>query len=158
MIKSIALAVAAFCITMMMPTNSEAQIINNADPSCPQQCGPCVCYCPMVKYVPKYHCEKKCYDEPYQVAKKCVRYVPEYYTKTFCRQVPQCYYTYETKCRKRYVTETKCTYIPQRYIVKKCIDCPAPAPCEPACVDDFGPNNGRVISANNCRGGACRAY
>ncbi len=132
MIKSIALTVATFCFTLMMPAASEAAPMMNrgGDPACgAEPCGPCVCYCPMVKYVPVYHCEKRCYDEPYQVAKKCTRYKPEYYTKTFCRQVPECYYTYETKCRKRYVTETKCTYVPKKFIVKKCIDSPEQSPC-----------------------------
>lgn len=145
------------CLSLLFGGALQAENMANykgqcLDPNGSYADGPCVCYCPMVKFKPKYHCEQKCYLEAYQVPKKCCRYVPEqytktfckmvpqYYTKTFCRQVPEYYTTCETKYRKKYYTTTHCTYEPCRYTVKKCNVCPTntcepscPSPCEPAC-------------------------
>lgn len=136
----LAWSTAICCLSLLFTGTGEAgQTTHNGqpiDPGCEYRDGPCVCYCPMVKYKPKYHCEKKCYTESYQVPKKCCRQVPQYYTKTYCRQVPE-YYTkthcrqvpeyytvYETKYRKKYYTVNHCTYEPCKYVVKKCTECP----------------------------------
>lgn len=155
--KSIMFILTACCLSLLAPALSYADDVRSCEP---KQCGPCVCYCPMVKYVPKYHCEQKCYTEPYQVAKKCCRYVPQYYTKTYCKQVPEYYYTYETKYCKKYYTEKKCTYVAQKYIEKKCIDCPAVAsPCaDKGCnVRDSQDYSSRYSrGSSSCSGGSCR--
>ncbi|MEM1282215.1 MAG: hypothetical protein AAGG81_01535 [Chlamydiota bacterium] len=145
------------CLSLLFASSGEAgQTTHNGqpiDPGCEYKDGPCVCYCPMVKYKPKYHCEKKCYTEAYQVPRKCCRYVPEYYTKTYCRQVPE-YYTkthcrqkpeyyteYDTKYRTKSYNVTHCTYEPCRYTVKKCGVCPQA--CDNGCPSGGCPTNGR---------------
>ncbi len=136
MIKSIFFIFSLCGVAFFMPLSAGHADRECMDDCSGQPCGPCVCYCPMVKYVPKYHCETKCHTEPYQVAKKCCRYTNQYYTKTYCRQVPEYYYTYETKYRKRYTTENKCTYVAKKYVEKKCVSCPTPAVAAP-CGDTY---------------------
>lgn len=152
--KSMFFILTACCLSFLAPTLGSAQ--DDVGSCEPRQCGPCVCYCPMVKYVPKYHCEQKCYTEPYQVAKKCCRYVPQYYTKTYCKQVPEYYYTYETRYCKKYYTEKKCTYVPQKYVEKRCVACPA---AESPCADrGYARDFRRGYKGSSCSGGSCRAY
>jgi len=112
------------------------------------QAGPCVCYCPVTRFKPKYYCVERCEQEPYTVKKKCTRYVnqyytkkhcryvpqyytktycrkvPEYYCKTYCRKVPETYYTCETKYRNKVVKEKRCRYEPYTCWEKRCIDAP----------------------------------
>lgn len=119
------------------------------------QCGPCICYCPVTRFKPKYYCVDRCEQEPYTVKKKCCRYVdqyytkkhcryvPQYYTKTYCRQVPEYYsqsycrkvpeyyYTCETKYRNKIVKEKKCRYEPYTCWEKRCIDAPNGCPTCP---------------------------
>lgn len=125
--------------------------------------GPCVCYCPVTKFKPKYYCEKRCIEEPYCVQKKCTRYVPQYYTKqccryvpqyytkTYCRQVPECYYVTENKIRKRYVTERKCRYEPYTCIEKCCVD-------EPVCGQGGCPSGSCPVPAQYAKPAGAEHY
>lgn len=126
------------------------------NPCVEYQSGPCVAYCPVTRFKPKYYCEKKCIQEPYTVKKKCCRYVPqyftkqycryvpEYYTRTFCRQVPEYYCVNETRYRTRYVTEQKCCYLPYTCVEKRCYECPPSAIASSGC-----PSSGCPAPGNN---------
>lgn len=112
-------------------------------------CGPCTCWCPMVRYVPQYYCTQRCEQEPYTVQKQMCRYVPQYYetkhckykTEKYCtqhcRQVPEYYTVQECKYRPKYVKEQHVRYIPCTYYKKVCTENPcnscAPAPCNGGC-------------------------
>lgn len=176
--KKFSFLIAAFMMLCSLSTIHAAERIGNVkdldtncngmyeegevNPCAEYRTGPCVCYCPVTKFRPKYYCEKRCVEEPYCVQKKCTRYVPQYYekkccryvpeyytktfcrkvpqyyTQTYCRQVPECYYVTETKYRKRYVSERKCRYEPYTTIEKCCVD-------EPVC------------GSGGCASGSCPA-
>lgn len=110
------------------------------DPGCEYRSGPCVCYCPVTTFKPRYYTVKRCVQEPYCEYKRCCRYVPkytekqcckmvpQYYTQTYCQYVPEYYSVPVEKCRTKVVCEQKCCYVPCTYMKKTCIDCP-PADC-----------------------------
>ena len=153
------------CLSLLLASSAVAETERDGkpiDPNCEYADGPCTCYCPMVKYKPRYTCEKKCYTEAYQVPRTCTRYVPQYYTKTYCRQVPEYYtkthcrqvpeqYTVcDTKYRTKYYTVTHCDYVPCKYVVKKCGVCPTDcAPSCPSSCDNGGCSVARPASASD---------
>lgn len=128
------------------------------NPNCEYQSGPCICYCPVTTFRPRYYCTCNCVDEPYTVQRRCCRYVPQYYEKTCCRYVPQ-YYTQqyccyvpeyycvpETRCRKKYIREQHCCYEPCTYYKRTCVPCPPTS----GCPTDSNTNwNNRNYDGNN---------
>lgn len=131
------------------------------DPNCEYRSGPCVCYCPVTTFKPRYYTVKRCVQEPYCEYKRCCRYVPkytekqcckmvpQYYTQTYCQYVPEYYSVPVEKCRTRVVCEQKCCYVPCTYMKKTCVDCP-PADCVARVCGSAASEEG-----GGCPGGMC---
>ncbi len=161
--KKLSIFLATLCCGLIFSGAADAQtamngngghgVINGGNVDCNREykgCGPCVCYCPMVKYRCENYYTCRCEYDKYNVYhKQCrmvpqhyqtthCRYVPEYYCVDRCRQVPEYYYTCEERCKPRYCYDKQCRYVPCTYYKKTCCqqqpECPQPQCCpQPSC-------------------------